>query len=85
VGKIRGVGEALRIGKSRTLRLDHPTAGSIELVGPPFELNSASLGPSAAPPLLGQHTAEVLAELGVDGDRLEVLENRGVIVRSTPA
>ncbi len=85
VGKIRGVGEALRTGKSRTKRLNHPMAGSIELVGPPFELNSASLGSSAAPPLLGQHTAEVLAELGVDEDRLTVLESRGVIVRATPA
>jgi crotonobetainyl-CoA:carnitine CoA-transferase CaiB-like acyl-CoA transferase len=84
-GKIRGVGEALRTGESRTLKLDHPTAGTIELVGPPFELNSASLGPSTAPPLLGQHTAEVLAELGVDEDRLTALESRGVIVRATPA
>jgi crotonobetainyl-CoA:carnitine CoA-transferase CaiB-like acyl-CoA transferase len=60
----------------------HPTAGPIELVGPPFELNSAALGPSAAPPLLGQHTDEVLRELGVDDERLASLEERGVIARS---
>jgi crotonobetainyl-CoA:carnitine CoA-transferase CaiB-like acyl-CoA transferase len=84
-GKIRGVGEALRTGQARIQRVDHPTAGTVELVGPPFELNSATLGPSAPPPLLGQHTAEVLAELGVDGSRLAALESRGVILQATPA
>jgi crotonobetainyl-CoA:carnitine CoA-transferase CaiB-like acyl-CoA transferase len=34
------------------------------------------------PPLLGQHTAEVLGELGVDDERLASLEERGVIARS---
>jgi crotonobetainyl-CoA:carnitine CoA-transferase CaiB-like acyl-CoA transferase len=82
VGKIRGVGEALRTAPARTQRVDHPTAGPIELVGPPFELNSTELGPSQPPPLLGQHTAEVLRELGVDDERLASLEGRGVIARS---
>jgi crotonobetainyl-CoA:carnitine CoA-transferase CaiB-like acyl-CoA transferase len=81
-GKIRGVGEALRTAPARTRRVDHPTAGAIELVGPPFELNSAGLGPSTPPPLLGQHTDEVLRELGVDDERLASLEERGVIARS---
>ena len=84
-GKIRGVGEALRTGQARTRRVDHSTAGAVELVGPPFELNSGLLGSSAPPPLLGQHTAEVLAELGVDESRLDALESRGVIVRAPPA
>jgi crotonobetainyl-CoA:carnitine CoA-transferase CaiB-like acyl-CoA transferase len=81
-GSIRGVGEALRLGQARTRLVDHPTAGAVELVGPPFELESALLGASTPPPLLGQHTAEVLAELGVDDERLASLEERGVIARS---
>jgi crotonobetainyl-CoA:carnitine CoA-transferase CaiB-like acyl-CoA transferase len=81
-GKIRPVGEALGIGQARTRRVDHPTAGAVELVGPPFELESATLAPATPPPLLGQHTAEVLAELGVDDERLASLEARGVIARS---
>jgi crotonobetainyl-CoA:carnitine CoA-transferase CaiB-like acyl-CoA transferase len=84
-GKIRGVEEALRTGQARTRRVDHPTAGPLELVGPPLELTSATLEPSLPPPLLGQHTAEVLAELGVDASRLAALEGRGVIRRATPA
>jgi crotonobetainyl-CoA:carnitine CoA-transferase CaiB-like acyl-CoA transferase len=82
-GKIRSVGEALRTAPARTRCVQHPTAGLIELVGPPFELDSAALGPSAAaPPALGQHTDEVLRELGVDDKRLASLEERGVIARS---
>jgi crotonobetainyl-CoA:carnitine CoA-transferase CaiB-like acyl-CoA transferase len=81
-GRIRGVGAALRTGQARTRRVDHPTAGAVELVGPPFELDSATLGAVAPPPLLGQHTAEVLRELGVDDERLASLEKRGVIARS---
>src|SRR5439155_26356 len=74
--------EALRAGPARTRRVEHPTAGAVELVGPPFELESARLGASTPPPLLGQHTAEVLRELGVDDERLASLEERGVIARS---
>jgi crotonobetainyl-CoA:carnitine CoA-transferase CaiB-like acyl-CoA transferase len=81
-GKIRGVGEALRTGQARTRLVDHRTAGAVELVGPPFELNSATLGAMTPPPLLGQHTTEVLGELGVDDERLASLEERGVIARS---
>ena len=81
-GSIRRVGEALRAGQARTRLVDHPTAGAVELVGPPFELESAMLGASTPPPLLGQHTAEVLAELGIDDERLASLEERGVIARS---
>src|SRR3989454_1602999 len=81
-GKIRGVGEALRTGQASTRRVDHSTAGAVELVGPPFELESATLGALAPPPLLGQHTAEVLKELGVDDERFASLEERGVIARS---
>ena len=62
--------------------MNHPTAGPIELVGPPFELESSTLGVVTPPPLLGQHTAEVLGELGVDDERLASLEERGVIARS---
>ena len=81
-GKIRGVGEALSAGRARTRRMDHPKAGAVELVGPPFELEGATLGASTPPPLLGQHTAEVLRELGVDDEWLASLEERGVIARS---
>jgi crotonobetainyl-CoA:carnitine CoA-transferase CaiB-like acyl-CoA transferase len=88
-GKIRGVGEALRTaaktGASATARVPHPTAGAVELMAPPFSFDRSSLRPVEAPPLLGQHTAEVLGELGVGAERLSALDRRGVIVRTAPA
>jgi crotonobetainyl-CoA:carnitine CoA-transferase CaiB-like acyl-CoA transferase len=84
-GEIRGVRTALAVAGSATITVPHPTAGSLPLVRPPFSFSRASLDPPEAPPLLGQHTAEVLAELGVDEDRLAALERRGVIARPAPA
>jgi crotonobetainyl-CoA:carnitine CoA-transferase CaiB-like acyl-CoA transferase len=79
VGKIRGVLEALRAAAPATTLVGHPTAGSLELVSPPFVLESAALRAVESPPLLGQHTREVLAELGVDDGRLAALEESGVV------
>ena len=88
-GKIRGVGEALRMaaetGVPATAGVAHPTAGTVELVAPPFSFDRASLRPPEAPPLLGQHTAEVLDELGVDAERLSALEHSGVVAQARPA
>ena len=78
-GKILCVLEALRAAAPSTVDVTHPTVGPLELVAPPFAFGSASLREPASPPLLGEHTREVLAELGVDGERLGALEARGVV------
>jgi crotonobetainyl-CoA:carnitine CoA-transferase CaiB-like acyl-CoA transferase len=81
-GKIRGVLEALRAAAPATVRITHPTAGELELVAPPFMLESAPVREASAPPLLGEHTREVLAELGVGADELAALEADGVVAPS---
>jgi crotonobetainyl-CoA:carnitine CoA-transferase CaiB-like acyl-CoA transferase len=81
-GKIRGVGEALRNAGVAVATVQHPTAGALDLVAAPFSLARAAVRPPAPPPLLGQHTAEVLAEVGVTEDRQAELEQRGVIARA---
>ena len=64
VGEVRTVPDALaaaaRAGRPATLSVDHPSAGPLELVASPIW---GATDPSAAtpPPLLGEHTAEVLA------------------------
>jgi glutaryl-CoA transferase len=44
----------------------HPTLGEIRLPGIPFKLDGTPASVRSAPPLLGQHTDEVLAWLGFD-------------------
>lgn len=83
-GEIRGVRKALRVAGSAVTNVPHPTAGTLPLVNPPFSFSRASLDRPHAPPLLGQHTAEVLTELGVDEERLAMLESRGVVARTRP-
>jgi formyl-CoA transferase len=59
--------------------IEHPTRGTIRLPGCPVRL-SASEAPTTPPPLAGQHTAEVLAEvLGLSGDDVARLRARGVL------
>ena len=44
--------------------LDHPEVGRRRLAGPPWRSRRAVVGPSRPAPLLGEHTAELRAELG---------------------
>ena len=68
--------------RARGLRLDlpHPSAGRVSLVANPIRFSDSPVAYRNAPPLLGQHTDEVLAEwLGVDAERLAALHRDKVI------
>ena len=42
---------------------DHPASGAVELVSSPLKLSTTPVRKDFPPPLLGQHTQEVLQEL----------------------
>nr|WP_281387128.1 CoA transferase [Jiangella mangrovi] len=54
----------------RRLEVEHAVAGTVELVGNPITLDGDQLPARRPAPLLGEHTAELLAELGLDADEL---------------
>ncbi|WP_374668901.1 CaiB/BaiF CoA transferase family protein [Ramlibacter sp.] len=59
---------------------DHPLAGPVRLVGSPIRLSATPVRTEAPPPLLGQDTEAVLAEvLGWDADRVAALRQQQVI------
>jgi crotonobetainyl-CoA:carnitine CoA-transferase CaiB-like acyl-CoA transferase len=59
--------------------LPHPVAGSVPQVVSPIRMQDAPLAFDRAPPTLGQHTAEVLAELGLDGPACDALAAKGIV------
>jgi crotonobetainyl-CoA:carnitine CoA-transferase CaiB-like acyl-CoA transferase len=58
----------------------HPAAGDLKMVGIPFALNGTPATIRRPPPLLGQHTDEVLREeLGMTAERIAQLRADKVI------
>jgi CoA:oxalate CoA-transferase len=60
---------------------EYPTRGKIRVAGTPIKMSDAPEGsrPMRRPPELGEHTAEVLASIGIGADELEHLKRDGVI------
>lgn len=83
-GPIWSVGQALESEPVRYLGIlqtvEHLLAGSIRLVGPAVELSRTPPAIRRAPPLLAQHTEEVLAELGYNQDTIRSFAEAGVIL-----
>lgn len=66
--------------RAMKLELPHPLAGTVPQVRAPLRLSGTPMTYTLAPPLLGEHTANVLRErLGLDDATLRDLAARGVI------
>ena len=59
--------------------MPHPLSDRLSLVASPMKLSATPVQLVRPPPLLGQHTDEVLAELGVDESARQALRAQGVI------
>ncbi|MFD7992001.1 CaiB/BaiF CoA transferase family protein [Streptomyces mexicanus] len=59
--------------------LRHPTAGELRTVGSPLKLSATPARIRTAPPLLGQHTDDVLAETGYSAREIEELRATGAV------
>ena len=75
-GPILGIDEAfaspLATEREMAVEIEHPKSGRITQVGAPWKIDGASSPIRIPPPLLGQHTAEVLREwLDLDASRLD--------------
>jgi formyl-CoA transferase len=68
--------------EARNLRIDlpHPAAGQVKLVGSPMKMSGTPPQYDMPPPLLGQHTEEVLRELlGRSQEEIAALRGKGVV------
>jgi len=61
------------------IEMDHPTIGRIKNLGFPAKLSRTPGAVRLPPPLLGQHTEEILKELGYSLGEIEGLRKEGII------
>jgi formyl-CoA transferase len=67
------------IARKLQVEIHHPTAGSVPLVGSPLHIPTQPIQFRYPPPLLGEHTEEILGEiLGYDRESIEALRQEGV-------
>jgi formyl-CoA transferase len=62
--------------------LSHPQAGKLQFVGGPVRYDELTKKPSTPPPLVGEHTAAILKELGYETADIEKLVAQGIIKRA---
>jgi succinate---hydroxymethylglutarate CoA-transferase len=60
--------------------IDHPSCGPIQVISPPVKYSNAEPSIRSPPPLLGEHTDELLRDMaGLSREKIEDLKRKGVI------
>lgn len=82
-GPINTIAETLAHPQHRArnfiVELEHPLLGLVKSMGNPVGLSTTPVSYRLAPPTLGQHTSEVLSELGFSGSEIDSLRIKKVV------
>ncbi len=62
-----------------TVEVQHPLAGAVPIVASPMKLSSTPVQYLRAPPLLGEHTQELLNEFGITPEKQAELKAQGAL------
>lgn len=65
------------------VRYQHPTEGSVVTPGFPYGFSKTPAEIRFGAPMVGEHSREVLAELGIDAERIETLIDAGAVADQT--
>lgn len=61
------------------VEVEDPDAGTFETLAAPFTLSASEVAVRGPSPRIGQHTTEVLTDLGIDPERIAALAAAGVL------
>jgi crotonobetainyl-CoA:carnitine CoA-transferase CaiB-like acyl-CoA transferase len=64
--------------------VEHPIIGPMRTIAPPTKFSGLDFAVRGPAPWLGQHTAEVLAEAGIDDAEIKQLFDSGVLFDAHP-
>ena len=59
--------------------IEHPELGTYSSVSIPMRFGRASVGPKGPAPQIGEHSAEVLSDFGIDEGRIADLQKTGIV------
>jgi crotonobetainyl-CoA:carnitine CoA-transferase CaiB-like acyl-CoA transferase len=65
--------------RDMTVKLPHPCDPELRVIANPIRMSRTPVVYERHPPRLGEHSAEVLADLGVDAPRLAELKTKGIV------
>jgi crotonobetainyl-CoA:carnitine CoA-transferase CaiB-like acyl-CoA transferase len=82
-GAINSIDAALAhpqvVARNMVVTAEHPTAGKLRMTGSPIKLSRYTATVRRPPPELGEHTDEVLRELGYTDQDIVALRDAGVV------
>lgn len=82
-GRINTVAQALSdphvLERGMIIELEHPALGLVKSLATPVHMSETPLLYRRHPPMLGEHTDEVMTELGLNADDIAALRARGVL------
>ncbi len=84
VGRVRSMSEVFQNPqvepRQMLIEAEHPTVGPMKMTGNPIKLSGSGQRPPSPPPLLGQHTEDVLlSRLKLSREQIETLEKAGAV------